>query len=187
MTKKEHTSAYKIFHYYYQCQIPQHYLYSQEYMEVFGLPTTGQSDVDRELSQSMVPAQLTIAQMAEYLDEGASIVLIDPYEAATIYGIVNDHLENWRVHTVGFGGLEVPMEDLRKLDALAKEVFKVGRAYLPQPEKEDPINRFFDTMDSRRGTRRTWETHAPTRPSEHKPISELIAKETFKRRSSRWR
>lgn len=186
--KMDHTPAYKIFHYYYQCQIPQHFLYSQEFVATFGLPTTGKTDIDRELSQSMVPAQLTIAEMAEALDDGANIVLTDPHEAVTIYNTIYAHLEQWRVHaTEGLGGLEPPIDDLRKLDALASQVHKVGRAYMPKPTHGSSLLQNLERLEGRRKT-----TRRPGLPAQkpvfrdHEPISELIAKESFER-NNRWR
>lgn len=187
--KKPHTPAFKIFHYYYQCQVPQHFLYSKEYVDTFGLPTTGDSEIDRELSQSLVPAQLTIAEMAEALDDGVNIILTDPKEAATIYGIIYDHLEGWRKQvTGGMSGLEPPVEDLRKLDVLAKEVYKVGRSYLPDPKEKSSILRSISRLSQGSAGRPRPQAPKPTAETlgEHKPISELIAKETFNRRS-RWR
>ena len=186
--KMDHTPAYKIFHYYYQCQLPQHFLYSQEYVKTFGVPTTGKSDIDWELSQTMVPAQLTIAEMAEMLDEGANVILTDPHDAVSIYNTIYAHLEQWRVQVAeGFSALDPPIEDLRKLDALAAQVYKVGRAYMPKPTQGSSLLQSLERMEGRRKTRRP--TAAPEQKPvfrDHEPISELIAKETFER-NNRWR
>lgn len=187
--KEGHTPAYKIFHYYYQCQVAQHFLYSEEYVTTFGLPTTENASIDKEMSSAMVPAQLTISEMAEALDDGVNVVLVDPHDAVGIYHIINAHLEGWRKHiTSGMGGLEPPIDDLRKLDVLATEIYKVGRCYMPDPEEGRSLLQNLSRLERRRGVRRDTGVAPPPKHKvvkEHTSISDIIAKETFQR-NSRW-
>ena len=60
----EHSAAYKIFHYPFECTIPSFYLYSAEYVKVFGMPSSGDAKVDEHQLRSPVRCRLTVAAMA---------------------------------------------------------------------------------------------------------------------------
>jgi len=191
MSETKHSAAYRIFHYYYKCWMPQHHLYDRAFMDTFGIPTTGDREVDRELAGSETLCQLNIADMAEHLSNGANLTLETPKDSVAIYQTVREHLMDWkRIVEDPINTSEPPVDDLRKLDELAGEIYKVAKGYMEKDDGGSRLFRHLNAMESRRGISR----HAPQSeekkesrmPSEHKPVSDFIAKTAFTK-THRWR
>ena len=179
--KKEHTAAYRIFHYYYKAYIPQHALYSQDFLETFGVPVSGDRQVDRELANTKTLAQLTIAEMAEKLDEGVPVTLEDPKKSVEIYKTLREHLNNWFTTVSNpVGSNAPPVEDLRRLDNLAGEVYKIARHYMKEAPSDSSLFRRLDQLGSNRAVSRHAEPKEERQlPEEHQPIHDAIVKEHF--------
>lgn len=185
----EKSAAYKIFHQYFRCYIPQHHLYSKDFIETFGLPTSGDREIDRELANSDTLSQLTIADMAGHLANGANMTLEDPKKSVIIYRIIREHLLDWKAVTDDpIDTTPPPVEDLRELDALAVEVYKVAKGFMAQDDGGSRFFRSLSGLESRRAMSRFTpeESTQFTVPKEHKLISDTIAKTTFKN-THRWR
>lgn len=186
----KHTPAHRIFHYLYKCYMPQHHLYTNEYLSTFGIPVSGDREVDKQLAQTPTLCQLTIADMAEHYANGATLTLETPSQSTEIYQTLREHLRNWEGMTQDplYTG-EVPMEDLRKLDELAGEVYKIARGYMAKDQTEHGLFKGLAALESRRMMSRK-ETGPEDRqsnlPDEHTPISDVIAKTSFER-TNRWR
>lgn len=131
MDTSKHTPAYIIFHYLFEVYIPQHFLYSDEYITQFGLPTSGDALVDRNLAESMVLTQRSIADIAVLLSEGAKITLKDPTKSELIYKTIIQHLQDWEVKTRRSLITDPPpIEDLEQLNDLAQEIRPLADAYM---------------------------------------------------------
>lgn len=185
MEQKHHTAAYKIWHYFVECMIPQMYLYSEEYVKKFGLYTTGDSDVDAQAYQSMVRAQLTVAQMATHFSNGAPICLVNPDESKQIYGWIVTHLSDWSEEVTKDPNMrdQVPVNDLRMLDEFAKEIYPLARNHMDHAISGSKLFRSLDRL-SRRSLRRDPETpeNSPSAvPLDHNPMVNAIAQEINRR------
>jgi hypothetical protein len=185
MEQKHHTAAYKIWHYFVECMIPQMYLYSEEYVKKFGLYSSGDPDIDSQAYQSTVRAQLTVAQMATYFFAGAPISLVNPDESKQIYGWIVAHLGDWQeeVHKDPNLKDQVPVDDLRMLDDFAKEIYPMARQHM---DHEISGSRLFRSLDrlSRRSLRRDGATpvqKASEVPTEHNPMAQAIVREVDRR------
>lgn len=186
---EKHTAAYRIFHYYYKCYMAQHHLYSDDYMKAFGIPTSGDRDVDRNLAASKTLCQLTIADMANHLDNGANLTLEEPSKSVEIYNTVREHLLDWkRTLDQAIGEMDAPIDDLRKLDNLATEVYKVARGYMRNGHQAGGMFGSVRRLGARRAmSRKVDQTSGVVKvPEEHKSITDNIVKETFSRRKN-WR
>lgn len=190
MAKEDYTAAYRIFHFYFKCYIPQHFLYTQDFVDVFGLPTSENAEVDRELALTPVLSRLTISQMAECLDQGAVITLYEPDKSVEIYETVTEHLNDWRQRTeASLINKDAPLEDLRKLDALATELYKVARGYI---EKKGNVNRLSNfakrssanKVVARHNEEEKRRQRSERLPEKHTSITDKIAKIGFDRRRS---
>lgn len=189
MSTETHTAAFKIFHYYYKCYVPQHALYNKDYLTTFGIPTTGNREIDRQLATATTLAQYTIAEMAELLGRGINITLEEPVKSVEIYLTLREHLKDWeRTVQTAFGDSDPPMDDLRLLDNLAGEVYKIARGYLQNGKSDSRLLGGIAALESRRAMSRRSQAQIQQRQlePEHKPITENIAKEAFAR-SKRWR
>lgn len=131
----QHTAAFKIFHYPYYCRVRGIHLLSDVQLEVFGIVSTGSGRVDSTVAQEYVDCQLTMADMAELFSEGVSIILTEPEKSVVMYEILREHLQDHLEHVnTAINVQKAPLEDLRKLDALAAEIYKVARIYKPVSE-----------------------------------------------------
>lgn len=191
MATEEHTAAFRIFHYYYKCWLPQHHLYDRSFMETFGLPTSGNREVDRELANSETLCQLTMAEMAEHLSNGANLTLETPKDSVVIYRTLREHLMDWKGNAEDpIKRSEVPVDDLRKLDDLAGQVYQVARGYMEQDDNGSLLHRSLNALGSRRAMTR----HSPTEPAakpnqlpkDYQPVADSIARTTFNRNQN-WR
>lgn len=189
MANPEHTAAYKIFHYYFRCYIAQHQLYSKEYLKNVGVPITGNKTIDSAMANSKTLAQMTIMEMAVHLDNGANLTLEDPRKSVEIYQIIREHLTNWqRQVQTSIVISEAPVEDLRMLDKLASEVYKIAKGYMKNAPIQSGLFGKLRAMEQRRGiTKHDSEPVKRTIPEEHKPVTDTIKKESFQRSNNRWR
>lgn len=188
---KNHTPAFKATKYYFTAFMEQHRLFSAEYVRAFGIPTSGNREVDRELASSPTLCHLTIWDMAHHLHEGANITLEFPEKSVEIYEIITALLEDWRqISQNPVNSREIPMDELRKLDKLAQEVYQIARGYMT---KAPVASRLFDSIASlerRRGISRNGpKSEDQIRrdvPHEHTPVSDTISKNLFQT-TRQWR
>ena len=121
--RDKYSAAYLIFHHFYECLIPQFHLFSEEEIKMFGIPATGDPIIDKGNANRLSSARLTISQMAEIYSQGSSIVLQKPEESLEICEIIFQHLTDWMNHSQkGLGGLNPPIEELKQLEHLARDL-----------------------------------------------------------------
>lgn len=176
----KHTPAFKAGNYWYEVMIPAIFLKSEAQLRVTGIIQSGDPALDRANLFAEMPAQLRIVDMADLLYEGATFSLIYPEKSVAIYKIITDILTDWKhqvERTVVAG--EVPLDSLRKLDALAVEIYKTAKLYI----KPHDITGFFSAFDvlnarpmlpSPAATLRNNLTK-PKVKQEHTPIADSIA------------
>lgn len=148
---KNHTPAFKIWNYTFECIVAQMHLATIEYLQQAGTITTGNAEIDRVMAQEKVHARFTIAAMMEMHKEGVPFHLCHPPDSAVIYQILHDHLQDW-VHAVNLnpGIREAPIEDLRAMDALAAEIYIHARYFF----RDKPFHgKLFDTLAGLRARR----------------------------------
>lgn len=185
LEQKHHSAAYKIFHYFVETLIPQMYLYSQEYVEKFGLYTSGDESVDAAAYQNMVKINLTVIQMAQYAEQGASIALVNPDESKQIYGWILEHINDWQDEVNRDPGLrdQVPVEDLRVLESLAQQIYPMARQHVQVDISGSRLFRSLDRL-SRRAVRRDMNVPAAVTtnmPMEHSMMVEGLADQLIAR------
>lgn len=185
MEKAGHSAAYKIFNYFVECTIPAMYLYSQEYVKKFGLYTSGDADIDAQTFQSMVKANLTVAQMAQHMSDGATIALVHPEESKQIYQWIVEHINDWTDEVAKDPNRRdaVPVADLRLLDQFAKEIYPMARQHMTTAVSGSRLFRSLDRIN-RRAIRRNIETPEQVQnevPTEHSPMAQVIAREISRR------
>lgn len=192
--KGGHTAAYKIFNYPFLCRIAQMHLVSEEVLRQTGALTTGNAEWDRAAAMEMVDVRLTIAAMAEYVAEGATIALLNPEDSAKIYRLIKEHLEAWYYEVQSnLHLLEVPTEDLRKLDTLAAYVYPYARYYLTERPFHGRLATTLANLARGRGARVPEGPDAEAErkrlmrentPAQHTPLADSIAAEAMQRRKA---
>lgn len=188
----KHTAAFKVFKYTFLVTMAQVHLQDTNAVERFGYVTSGNPAVDRSVAQSMTQTQLTIAGMAMYLDQGVPFTLVDIRDSVKIYRIIQEHLNDWlsRLST-DVNAVTAPVNDLRKLDALAAEMHRIGGYYMAQ--EKAPTNRLQSYIEqmvkSRGGVRRNapkqvadGDQPPPLAIPKHTPMGDSIAEHLRARR-----
>ena len=142
---KEHTAAYKIFHYPFYFKVPAMFTYSELEIQDRGIPTTGDATFDRVLAEEPMNVRGTIKQMVDYRKEGAQITLNNPKEdSVRLYEIIVEHLGDVKQQLEQ--SLNVQLKDtefLRELDALASDVYVIARHYIKTAgSKNSPLGIF---------------------------------------------
>lgn len=179
-----HSAAKKIFEYFVECYIPSMYLYSQEYVDAFGMYTSGNESVDIQNHQKPIRVQLTVAQMAKHFSDGASISLVEPEESKQIYGWIVEHIGDWQNEiTRDPNRLDVPIEDLRILEKFAEAIYPMARNFMTVVPSGSTLFRSLDRL-GRRAIRRNItvaEKQNPDVPIAHSPMAQHIANELARR------
>ena len=131
--KLEADSAYWITKKLYLCRIPYIQTLSPEYIAYFGMPDSGDEQVNQQMRNELIDVRITIGQMAEYFATGTQLSIPDPRTTKEIYERILQHLRNWKYeieHRMHPG--EVPAEDLVKLDQFAAALYPHGKPLFEQ-------------------------------------------------------
>lgn len=130
MNVKIHTNAYKIFHYEYHCRVPLRYVIDIEKLAVMGSYTRGSVEADAQTADEIQNVVLTIADMVKIREQEGFFELVDPEKAVVIYDIICGHLKDHIENLQGSSMAPAPLEDLKKLDALASDIWQVARQFV---------------------------------------------------------
>lgn len=121
-------AVYKIFHWKYQCKIPEAVVYSDVILEDFGTFVSGDEGRDISNATMLVGAIRTIAELATIHGKGFKIEIPDNRKAFEIYKTIVEHLNDClEFQRNGLFGKMPPMEDLHLLDKFAGYIYPQAR------------------------------------------------------------
>jgi hypothetical protein len=193
---KNHTPAFKIFNYSYECIIASMHLAEITYLEQAGTVTSGNPEVDRVMAQEKVVARLSIQAMAEFHRDGVPFQLCHLADSAVIYRILYDHLKQWTDALNANPYLEIKdttIEDLHTFDSLAAEIYKYARSQMQESPFHGKFQQFMGRLNSRRGMTRHTDPNAGVTlvttndlPATHAPMANQISSTITERKKS-WR
>lgn len=127
-TGQEDPTHVKIFKYPFRVFVPQRELYDDLDREVFGVPTTGDVNLDRQLADELTPVTMTIADLVKLWERDVNFTFGSVDDIARMYGYINEHLRAWeRAIREKIWMKEPPMEDLYTLDRFASFLFARSR------------------------------------------------------------
>lgn len=185
MSTKAVTPAQIIFNKRFICQIQQMHTLSESKLNIFGISTSGNKDIDETLLRQWIHMPMTIAEMVEYNNKGIPIIVNNPVECVEIYETVKAHLKMWHDHvTNNINVGNVPVDDLRKMDDFASKVFPIAAGY-KKPE-ELRISKGIQEMlnlgpkafkINRRIVDDTPISKPPQDQPKHTPLANIIARE----------
>lgn len=148
------------------CKVPRIAHYGVSYLERYGLPSSGNAKVDRELMGQMSPSYITIDQMVEFYHEQTTISIVHKHDVKTVYEICQDYTFDWArsVQRSTFTS-RVPFADLVKIDEFAEAVYQYAgfeygmefaRSFLPNNLQEEiaDLNKMFEAIDKRVGAKK---------------------------------
>lgn len=96
-----------------------------------GIPTVGDSSIDKAVLNDWVYKYITINDMVEYHRNGISFMITNHKETGDIYKIIHEYLLAWKERVEN--GLNIgnaPLEDLIALDAFATSIYPHACEYL---------------------------------------------------------
>lgn len=166
------TTAWYIFFKKFRCQLPNIDTYSKDYVRNFGMPSSGDLAIDRQLANEIVDRLLSIAEIAEYHSSGTNIRVVHYEDTKEIYERITDHLNFWKKEMEdSYHPVTVPMEDLIKLDKLAAAVHPHAKYQFTTEIVESIMSRKMSNMMrvSRRNIMGAAPTTAPA-GEEAKPV-----------------
>lgn len=110
----------------YWVNVPQDALIPEEDLIRFGTVTTGNRDIDAALRSNVGLAYWTVNEMAECLDRGYDVFIVNSSEGVIVYEDIIRHLTLWSEAIEGdpFNNPNAPYSDLLKLDNLAGKLFE---------------------------------------------------------------
>ncbi|QVD49193.1 hypothetical protein LUCX_123 [Xanthomonas phage vB_XciM_LucasX] len=148
----QQSAAYKIFHHEFAASVPYMYIYSEEYIRQSGVVTTDNAVYDAKLPTTLVGGRWTPAQLAMFLDEGATIRLDNPADAKVVYDMVFQHLEDWHnaIRNTGtFDFIGPPERELMMLSRLADNLYGYAARFFTQERPRGSLARRFDQIRGR--------------------------------------
>jgi hypothetical protein len=145
----------------FMCRVPRIAHYGTDYLEKYGLPSSGNRNVDRELILQPSLVYITINQMVDYYNESMTVAIVKQPDVKLIYEICQNYTFDWanRLHKSVFTH-NVPFEDLIKIDEFAEAVYQFAgheygedfaRTFVPDNVMKDIIdlNKMFEAVDNR--------------------------------------
>jgi flagellar biosynthesis component FlhA len=135
--------------------------YGTKYLEEYGLHSSGNKNVDRELARQPQLVYLTINDLIEYYNQSQRISIVKQDDVKTIYEICQDYTFNYasQLNKSVFSH-DVPFNDLIKIDEFAEAVYQhagyeygteYARTFLPQGVMQNALdlNKMFDAIDAK--------------------------------------
>jgi hypothetical protein len=115
--ENQRTTAWYLFEEKFLCKVPQLATRTIEDIKQFGVFTTGDKVIDRELAKEWTLKYLSIAKMEEIFNNGHNIKVVNFADTKKIYELISAHLITWRDF---FGRMENSGVDAQTLDELVR-------------------------------------------------------------------
>jgi hypothetical protein len=127
----------------YKVRIPVKFTYSVEYLKEYGLPSSGNKDIDKEQFNQRMTTFMSIDKMVEYYKQGCPIYIVDKDDTKKIYDAISKHLNAWKQQIdYGLNVGSAPFEDLITLDQFANVVYEHAKyQFIPETENH-PLAQF---------------------------------------------
>lgn len=142
LPREQQPAWFKIFYYTFNVKIEQAHLYSEEEISTYGVPSSGDPSVDREMALERMWVPAVLAQVVEWHRQGLRLEFHSTQDMVEIYDIIQQHLADWREELSSDWPRQPNLEDLQALEALAHDVYKRVRGEIGIREaKEDVTQR----------------------------------------------
>jgi len=127
----------------FDCRLPNIQTYSIDHIKIFGMPTSGYEDLDKEMANEIVERSLTIIEMIKFFHEGASIRIKNVKDTKVIYDYISEHLNAWK-HEIetAYSINHVPVEELLIMDKFAQAVYEHAKWHFPKDYQDSMLSRF---------------------------------------------
>lgn len=106
---------------------------SDEYIKIFGTPSSGDAAVDKYTINELATICISINEMLDYHKRGVTIRVVQYTDIKLIYDIISAHLTRWAnnlKHGLNIGG--APLEDLIDLDRFANVIYQHAKYHFTE-------------------------------------------------------
>ena len=145
----------------FMCKVPRIAHYSTKYLETYGLPTSGNRELDRDLIMQPDYVYITINDMIEHYNRNTTISIVKQNDTKVVYELCQNYTFDWadRLHK-GVLAQNTPFEDLIRIDEFAAAVYEhaghlygvqFARTFIPEGVLKNAIDlqKMFDSVDKR--------------------------------------
>jgi hypothetical protein len=136
-----------------------------EDIKLYGTPTTGNEDYDRELAKNEEIVMLSIAQMEDIYNQGYPVKIVNYEDTKTIYELISKHLvamKNNMVLSENTTNDPKTLDELIRLDRFADSLFAHARYQMKQDVPTSALAaRMRGDRFSALGRRRQTQSNAP--------------------------
>lgn len=179
--KKNHTPAFKIFHYYIMAYIPAAYANKGMEQLIGGAVYKSKQEETNALNEKVLK-QLTTAQLVELHKEGCPIIFYNPEDTVRVYRYIKDHvakLENDSSNLLHTN--RIPIDDLVAMDDFAESLHGIARIHSPTRVGNTPLGRKLDNLMARRGMLRGEAAKEETIYHDHQSLVGNLTKRALER------
>lgn len=127
----------RIFSELFAIDIPRHFLFSEEYLDVYNPMKDQDGNFDQDAALRTTRIRLPVAGIVMHYVSGAEISFPVPKDTYTIYKLIIEHLNDWlNIVSTHFITTTPPIEDLRKMERLAEALHSYALTYDPSKTAE---------------------------------------------------
>lgn len=138
-------TTYYLWELHYEVQIPQMANYSDDYLRMYGMPTSGNPQIDAEMAQQWIHTWKTPAEMIEFHRKGVPVRIVHHKDTEAIYHHIQNHLQAWRNQvSKGLHSGLAPQKDLVDMDRFAEEIFGHARVHIKDTRPQGSFMRALD-------------------------------------------
>lgn len=192
MSQRQQTPAQIIFNRKFICQLQHMHTLRDSDINIFGISSSGDRNIDDGLLKAWVHVQMTIAEMVTLSGKGVPIILDNPADSVVIYETLKQHLTNWQMHVSGSVNTgKVPMDDLRMMDEFAAKIYPMACTYKPADQLkiskgiQDMLNRGPKSFRiGKAGSAETLQIKKE-KPQPHISVANIIAREFGNKNNTR--
>lgn len=133
--ESQRNTVWYLFYKLFQVRVNPNKIRTVEEIKLYGTPTTGNEDYDRELAKNEEIVMLSIAQMEDIYNQGYPVKIVKHEDTKIIYELISKHLvamKNNMVISENSTNDPKTLDELIRLDRFADSLFTHARHHLKQ-------------------------------------------------------
>ena len=133
----------------FRCKAPYLQTTDVEYIKHFGMHTTTDADIDRELANQWVDTMLPIVKMVEYYQKGIPFRIVKDSDVKTVYEYIENHLQAWaNAPKISLNVANIPVDDLIAMNEFANTLFPLVRQKYANENIKNASVAFYRFLDT---------------------------------------
>lgn len=131
--EEQRDTRWYLWHQKFWCRVSNILSMTPEYLEHFGMPTSGDPLIDQQTANELVDRYLSVNEMVELYKRGVPIYVRYEKDTVKIYEFISAHLTAWKQRIdQEWNVRDAPLDDLLVLDQFATIVYKHARHHFEQ-------------------------------------------------------